>query len=83
MRNHLSPTRIRKSEFGIPFHPRVSFEFLVLSSPPPTPVRGRLCIIQGGWDRVRRRCLASRHDFVLKIMAACLASSRTAAASRE
>jgi hypothetical protein len=28
--------------------------------------------------RVHRRCLASRHDAVLNVMAACLASSREA-----
>ena len=49
----------------------------------PAP-QGRLSLLcrkpQSAWRcRVHRRCLASRHDVVLNVMAACLASSRGSA----
>ena len=56
------------SDFGF----RISnFEFDV---PRPASFTGKP---QSAWRRrIHRRCLASRHDVVLNIMAACLASSR-------
>ena len=68
---------IRNSEFGMPPDLSLDFDFFSSLAPPNSSSSRRPP--SAPRRRVHRRCLASRHDVVLNVMSACLASSRSSA----